>query len=785
MKYSHINRDVPHYIIERKITMKRITSMLLSLILIFSFTACSDNSSEKKYASSAAGGESTGYSNAAASGTADEPFYYDEKDISSSSGLKHPGVGCINSKNQLVVADGTDNATTRFAVLERDGRQAGEIKCSLPGLCKAMAMDAQDNIYAVMSERAKDNEYKQVLNVISAKGEIISNTDMEKLYGKGGGGLYATDIAAGADGNIYLTDPMKPVQVLDRSGKLLKTAGSGKYVCVCFDDANNLYLLDISSKKYYLEKVEAASGKSIWKKDITADLPVSYSSIDGIKIKYCKGDKGIYLTYGRGILTYSTDGKFKGSVLDYGDYTILASGLPVCDLNTDSSRNIYLMAVSDTSFKLFQYTRQKGIRKKAGQNKTITVSVPRPDVFMDTAASKFQIANPGYKVVVKAAAEDEKSYENYKTVLNTEIMAGKGPDIFSINGLPYEKFIYRNSFADLSELMEKDKSFDSGKFYTNILDALKYKGRLYMFPVSFSFNSLIANESLLESKSIVIDDSKWTWKDFDSILQKFTENSGNKKTAKYSALPDIASSQLLDLVMNGSYGRFIDLENRKSSFTDPEFTQMLNIVRTYGGKAAGKVSYKRYFESITRGTLAFDLHYIYDYMGYAMVKGMSGNAKLSMLRFPEDSNTRKGAFSSNSIYAINAKSANKDGAFEFLKYLVSDEMQTDGNMTGFAINKHAQKKRAAAVNDYINSGKAGTIGVGGPDGSITYQARPLTAGEIDIIDRYIDSLGFYSNDDSEIMKIIEDESKAFLSGMKTAEDTSSFIQQRVDTYLGE
>lgn len=767
--------------------MKRITSILLSLVFIFSFTACSNGSSQNANIQGKSEGENTGYTKSdKASDVSGEPFYYDEKDISSSTGLKYPGAGCINSKDQLLIADGTSDSTTRFVILERDGNQAGEIKCGLPGLCRLAAIDAQDNLCVVADEKIKDKDYKQVLYIISPKGEIIKSIDLTKLYGKGEGGLYATDIAAGTDGNIYLVDPMKPVQVLDRSGKLLKTLGSGKYLCIGCDDENNIYMLDMEKSKYYLEKIEAVSGKSVWKKDITADLPSSYNSLEGIKLRYCKGDKGLYLNYNRGLLMYSTDGNFRGNALDYGDYTILADGLPVRDINVDSSCNISITTASDTGFKLFQYTRQKGVKKINKQQKTITISLPYSDPLIDTAASKFNIANPDLKIAVKAAADDEKSYEKYKTVLNTEIMAGKGPDIFSVSGLPYEKYIYRNSLANLSELMEKDKSFDSGILYTNIFDALKYKGDLYVMPTSFLFDSLIVNEKLLAEKSIVIDDNKWTWGDFDSILQKFAKGSGSNKSGNYSVLSGISQVQLLSLIMRGSYGKFIDIENRKSSFTDTGFVQLLNIAKTYGSSGTDKASYKRRLESIMRGTLVFSPEFITSNMGYAILKGMYGKAEISMLKYPSDDITKNGTFTSNSIYAINAKSLNIEGAYEFLKYLLSDEIQTDENMSGFSINKDAQNKRAAAVNETIKSGKAGTFGVGTPGGSsFSYEPKALTAEEINKIDQYISSLGVYSNNDSEIVKIIEDESKAFLSGMKSAEDTSRFIQQRVDTYLGE
>lgn len=765
--------------------MKKIICMLLLLILMLSFTACSSGENLKS-SSDAAGLETAGHPGTTrASNGSNDSFYYIEKDIGGKSGLIHPGGGCINIDDRLVVADGKGKTVSRFVILGKDGSPAGEVPCSLPGLCKAISFDAQNNIWAVVEEPNGGNEYRQVIYKVSGEGKITGSIDTEKLYGKGG--FYLTGFAVGTNESIYLADPAKPVQVLDSTGKLLKTLGSGKYICICPDDAGNLFGLDTSGSKTYLEKINVASGKSELRKDITSDQPGNYRSIENIYIRYCKGDKSVYLNCDKGILAYSAAGEFKGIVLDYGDHTILASGSPVCNFVVDSAGALYLMTSSDKGFQLFSYTRQSGKEKKAVQKGTITVSLPYMDTLIDTAATRFQIKNPGFRVIVDSAPDDEKSLENYRTVLNTEIMAGKGPDIFSVNGLPYEKFIYRNSFADLTEMMEKDKSFDSGVLYSNLLDALKYKGKLYMLPISFNFDTLIANKNLLDDKAIQIDDSNWTWNDFNAILQMFSAVAGASESGKFSPMPRVSRAQLLERLLNGSYGMFIDIENKNSSFVNSEFMQILNIAKSFGSSQSSREASKGYLESIARGTLVFNPYSILGYMGYASLKGMYGDAEITMLRFPSDNSAKRYAFSSNSIFAINAKSSNKDEAYEFLKYLLSEEMQTDGNMSGFSVNREAQKKRAAANNDYIKSGKAGTIGIGAPGSgkSISFSPKVLTDAEIDKIDRYIEKLNVYSNNGSEILKIVWDESKAYLSGVKTAEDTARFIQQRVDTYMGE
>ena len=64
------------------------------------------------------------------------------------------------------------------------------------------------------------------------------------------------------------------------------------------------------------------------------------------------------------------------------------------------------------------------------------------------------------------------SEDTMLTKISTEIMAGKGPDIISLNQkLPFEKLIDNGSFADIDELAELYKSdIDFDDYNSTIMD---------------------------------------------------------------------------------------------------------------------------------------------------------------------------------------------------------------------------------------------------------------------------------------------------------------------------
>ena len=85
------------------------------------------------------------------------------------------------------------------------------------------------------------------------------------------------------------------------------------------------------------------------------------------------------------------------------------------------------------------------------------------------------------------------SEDTMLTKISTEIMAGKGPDIISLNQkLPFEKLIDNGSFADIDELAELYKSdIDFDDYNSTIMDCGIYNGKRYIIPIAYCPNILI------------------------------------------------------------------------------------------------------------------------------------------------------------------------------------------------------------------------------------------------------------------------------------------------------
>ena len=110
------------------------------------------------------------------------------------------------------------------------------------------------------------------------------------------------------------------------------------------------------------------------------------------------------------------------------------------------------------------------------------------------------------------------SEDTMLTKISTEIMAGKGPDIISLNQkLPFEKLIDNGSFADIDELAELYKSdIDFDDYNSTIMDCGIYNGKRYIIPIAYCPNILITTQEILDKYNL--ENTNFSFKELEIRL---------------------------------------------------------------------------------------------------------------------------------------------------------------------------------------------------------------------------------------------------------------------------
>jgi multiple sugar transport system substrate-binding protein len=439
-----------------------------------------------------------------------------------------------------------------------------------------------------------------------------------------------------------------------------------------------------------------------------------------------------------------------------------------------------------------------GCSKRSGNNDniTLTLSVVKEDNFLHEIIKKYEEDHPNinieltdtssqYNAQARSHFDTEAEIENYVKSVNTQIMSGKASDILTVNYLPYKQYADRSHLANMSEFMSSDKSFDSDRLYTNILDSFKYDGKLYGMPIKFYMPMIAANKSMLQANGINIDQNKWTWDNFVSIGETVVNNARKNGQNDTYVLAGMDEGMLIQNLVNSNYSRYVDKEKKTADFDSKEFIALLNLSKKMidnklvntdlsGGKTAiAALINNLLFTSVSiQGILGLTSASIYD-DGTTFMRKPSGQ---------DDSGL---SFYSNRIFGINNNSKHKNEAWDFIKYLVSDEAQNTGLLFGLPINKSAINVEIKRTQESISKGNVkGAIIT--KDGG-TKKADQLTQEDIDAFNNMVSQINSYDNSDqgTEVIKIVKEETKAFFSGQKTAEEVAKLIQNRVTTYLRE
>jgi len=417
----------------------------------------------------------------------------------------------------------------------------------------------------------------------------------------------------------------------------------------------------------------------------------------------------------------------------------------------------------------------------------------------------------GMKMAIITTEADPQAESDYIFKSGNDIMSGQGADIYAIDVLPYYKYVQGGYLEDLSKYMDADTEFNTSDYKSNILNAVKYEGGQYIMPLSYSFDILTYDPEILETAAEDIFNGKEAMS-LAQVLELTTGFADEYNAAREEPvkLINYGKENLFSTLFKNNYKSFVDIENKRCDFNSGSFTDLLNMVTAYadngyisdsvfgmmkkgGGEAGSGASEMPDFEDVQRR------------LSTAYMLGLQGNQSLFNILNKDAEVTRMfmssssasaenheiGALSANdfgdveadvfNMFGMNANSKNKRTAWEFIKFLLSDEMQSSLNIISLPVNNNARAEnmKLEVVEELFVPVEE-------------REAKELTPEQQAILDEYAGYIEDYSNQinavtltDSKIMSIVTEETNLFFIGEKSAEEAASSIQSKVSLYLNE
>lgn len=403
----------------------------------------------------------------------------------------------------------------------------------------------------------------------------------------------------------------------------------------------------------------------------------------------------------------------------------------------------------------------------------ISVATLYSDPVIFGAAVNFNRINRDYRVEMKTYSDTSRSWiEADINTFNLDLANGYIPDVvFLARNTPNQSYATRGLFSDLYEFMASDPDFDENDYLDNVFRLLETDGKLYLGTTSFNVNTLVGKASELG------DRQSWTWDEYYTFLDS---KPGDTLPIGLSRQA-ISKEDFLTVMLTQRMNDFVDYADGACDFESDAFMRLLRETDKFPQKREDYTVLVDYrtgnppllwmpnFTAFYIDTGFYPKIIEYDIFG----------EKMTYIGFPTDNETQNGSSCSpNDIFAIFENSSNKDGAWEFVKYLLTDFQETAGmglsnSLQGFPVKKSVLERLATEV-------KAAELFE-----EIFSYLLPPTDEEIERILELVYTLEYIDVMDNSILSIVLEEAAAYFHGQKTPEQVAAIIQNRVNLYLSE
>lgn len=313
----------------------------------------------------------------------------------------------------------------------------------------------------------KADQTVQTLDSLPITGDDV----VKKIYYSPEGELFATVSGAGT---VYQIDvesgSLAKVVTLERSPDLIKF--QGKYLFF-LTSGDGVMIWDSEEETFVEDSVLA---------DFMAENYLNdYYAYETYTVYVLPGEEGVLYIAGKGGLYRHVIG---GSAMEQIiDGALSSFSNPSMEIMGVVSYGENEFAVLFTTGKVALYQYDPDV-PTVPENLVTVYSLREQDVVRQ-AIALFQMENPDIFVryEVGLSGTDAKAREDAVKKLNTELMAGKGPDVIILDELPAKSYEEKGILKDLRPHI--DGFTGDAALLPNIVDAFTHEGSVYMMPVTF------------------------------------------------------------------------------------------------------------------------------------------------------------------------------------------------------------------------------------------------------------------------------------------------------------
>ena len=480
---------------------------------------------------------------------------------------------------------------------------------------------------------------------------------------------------------------------------------------------SNFYLMDSNGKVtvYNLLDGSKSNKKEIKFKDEKEPkegvmTSIHFMSFGGNLLTH-DNDGNLYAAQDKNIMFSDSSGKVDTLIISF-DFSI---GVQNCILNSIHVLNDRSIIVNSSEFdqinkpnRLYKYTWHEDM--SFDDDKTITVWSLEDNGLVRATITELRKKYPDAQITYEVAltGSSTMSVDDAIKTLNTQLLSNSGPDVIILDGCYAQNYINKGMLRDLSDII------DTNDIFSNLLKPYITDSKIYCIPTQFLAPVLIGNADYLQ-KIQSLDDLVAQVVDGNDL--PITESSSN----------------------NASPGRpFSDIEEKdRAALYFPDLTALFEILwltsapEIIADNKLNTEALERYISSVKAISDKYSLTEISQdpgAMGLALSNGNSvvevpgslvrytmhmthygaffaGNLQMLQIMLERDDSLlipfpglSSGTWQPTTMVGISIDSKKVSFAAEFIKVMLSNEVQNINHGTGFPVTKDGFNSQIEEIN---------------------------------------------------------------------------------------
>ena len=365
-----------------------------------------------------------------------------------------------------------------------------------------------------------------------------------------------------------------------------------------------------------------------------------------------------------------------------------------------------------------------------------------------------------------SAFNAHRSYASVSDRLVMDLMSGEGPDILITNGAN-EQLSKSEYFLDLSDFFNNESGVNQSDYFMNAIDASKFNGALYQLPIGFCVEGFMGTSDSFGGRNGLT---------FDEYLS-MVKTVCNGQDPVYDHQLYYSRAEVAAGLFANSSEMFI--KDGKIDVNNEAFRAILDYCKDLPSKGfyEGKDIDEEY-EDLVSAMESMPVQPVVVYGFYEFEEFARKHDDVMICGYPS-TDGRSAAITSNLAVSVSAHSSDGKACEEFLRVLLSEEVQS--SLTScIPINRKCAREIALEEIESYNSIIAGSSGK-----KFAHTGEALDPA---LADSYIEQVSQASTSGfvyHSIALIIYEKIPAYFEGQKSFEDVADTINDRAQKVLNE